>query len=104
MNYKITLTDEAKSYLLSMDGKTRNAISRKIELLKKSPEKQGKALSGDLTGYRSLHAAGRYRVVYEVKVNQVMVIVVAAGIRKEGSKIDVYETLKKLLRLKIFDK
>jgi len=32
-------------------------IARKIEALKESPEKQGKALSGDLSGYRSLHAA-----------------------------------------------
>ena len=101
MNYKIILTDEAKAYLTSLDGKTRNIIARKIDTLKESPEKQGKALSGHLAGYRSLHAAGRYRVVYEVKVNQIMVIVVAAGMRKEGSKIDVYETLKKLLRLKI---
>jgi mRNA-degrading endonuclease RelE of RelBE toxin-antitoxin system len=42
-------------------------IARKIEALKESPEKQGKALSGDLSGYRSLHAAVRYRVMYEVK-------------------------------------
>jgi mRNA interferase RelE/StbE len=61
-------------------------MARKIDALKESPEKQGKALSGDLAGYRSLHAAGRYRVVYEVKVNQIMVIVVAAGMRKGGKK------------------
>jgi mRNA interferase RelE/StbE len=101
LNYKIILTDEAKAYLTSLDGKTRNIIARKIDALKESPEKQGKALSGNLAGYRSLHAAGRYRVVYQVKVNQIMVIVVAAGMRKEGSKIDVYETLKKLLRLNV---
>ena len=103
MNYKITLTDKAKAFLLSLDGKTRTVIARKIEALKESPEKQGKALSGDLSGYRSLHAAGCYRVVYAVKANEVTVIVVAAGIRKEGSKIDVYETLKKLLRSKVFE-
>jgi len=33
----------------------------------------------------------------------VTVIVIGIGIRKEGSKIDVYETLKKLLRSKILD-
>jgi mRNA interferase RelE/StbE len=102
LNYKITLTDEAKAQLLSMDGKTRTTIARRIEALKESPEKQGKALSGDLAGYRSLRAAGRYRVLYEVKADKVMVIVVAAGMRKKGSKIDVYETLKKLLRSKLF--
>lgn len=98
MNYKILLSDEAKTYLTSLDRKTRNVIARKIDALKESPEKQGKALSGDLTGYRSLHAAGRYRVVYEVKQHQITVIVVATGMRKAGSKIDVYETLKKLVR------
>jgi mRNA interferase RelE/StbE len=101
LNYKIILTDEVKAYLISLDGKTRNIMAHKIDALKESPEKQGKALSGDLAGYRSLHAAGRYRVVYEVKVNQIMVIVIATGMRKEGSKIDVYETLKKLLRSKV---
>jgi len=103
LNYNIALTDEAKAYLLSQDNKTRTTIARKIDALRESPENQGKALSGDLAGYRSLPAAGRYRVLYEVKVNKVMIIVVAAGIRKEGSKIDVYETLKKLLRSKVFD-
>jgi mRNA interferase RelE/StbE len=103
LNYKITLTDEAKAYLTSLDGKTRIMIARKIEALKESPEKQGKALSGDLTGYRSLHAAGRYRVVYEVKGKKILVNVIAVGIRKEGSRIDVYETLKKLLRSKVFE-
>jgi mRNA interferase RelE/StbE len=101
LNYKIILTDEAKTYLISLDSKTRNVVGRKIDALEESPEEQGKALSGDLAGYRSIHAAGRYRVIYEVKMNQIRVIVVAAGIRKEGSKIDVYETLKKLLRSKI---
>jgi mRNA interferase RelE/StbE len=103
LNFKITLTDEAKGYLKSLDVKTRTAIARKIEALKESPEKKGKALSGNLSGYRSLHAAGRYRVVYEVKVKTVTVIVIGVGIRKEGSKIDVYETLKKLLRSKIIE-
>jgi mRNA interferase RelE/StbE len=103
LNYKITLADEAKAFLLSLDSKTRTVIARKIEALKESPEKQGKPLSGDLSGYRSLHAASRYRVVYEVIANEVKVIVVAVGIRKEGSRIDVYETLKKLLRSKLFE-
>jgi mRNA interferase RelE/StbE len=103
LNYKIALTNEAEDYLKSLDGRTRFTIARKIEALKESPGKQGKALSGDLTGYRSIHAAGRYRVVYEVKGNKILVIVIAVGIRKEGSKIDVYETLKKLLRSKVFE-
>ena len=50
MNYKITLTDEAKAYLRSLDGRAKTAIGRKIETLKESPDKIGKALSVILLG------------------------------------------------------
>ncbi len=103
MSYRISLTETAKAYLGSLDAKTRAAIARKIEGLKESPEKQGKALTGDLSGYRSLPAAGRFRVVYRIDAAEIMVIVIAAGMRKAGSRIDVYETLKKLVRAKVFD-
>jgi mRNA interferase RelE/StbE len=102
LNYEISLSDEAKACLKSLDGKTRLTVARKIEALKETPEKQGKALTGDLTGYRSIHAAGRYRVIYQLSGGSPLVVVAAIGIRKEGSKIDVYETLKKLMRSKIF--
>lgn len=101
MNYKIILSDNAKAYLGNLDIKTRTVIARKIEALKESPDKLGKPLSGNLSKYRSIHAAGRYRIIYEVKIETVTVIVVGVGMRKDGSKIDVYETMKKLLRLKI---
>jgi mRNA interferase RelE/StbE len=103
LNYKITLTDEARAYLRSLDNKTKTAIARKIETLRESPEKRGKALTANLAGYRSLHAAGRYRIVYEVKSETVTVIVIGIGIRKEGSKIDVYETMKKMIKLKLLE-
>lgn len=104
MNYKVLLSDEAKACLQSLDGRTKNTIARKIESLKESPDKKGKPLSGDLSKYRSLHAAGRYRILYEVKAEEVIVFIIAVGIRKEGSKIDVYETIKKLLKLKLLKK
>ena len=104
MNYKILLSHEARTYLQSLDGRTKNIIARKIESLKESPDKKGKPLSGDLSTYRSLHAAGRYRILYAVKEEEVVVLIIAVGIRKEGSKIDVYETIEKLMRLKILEK
>jgi mRNA interferase RelE/StbE len=103
LNYKISLTDEAGAYLRSLDDKTKKAIARKIESLRESPDKRGKALTGNLLGYRSLHAAGRYRILYEVKSETVTVIVIGIGIRKEGSKIDVYETMKKMIKLRLLD-
>ncbi|MCX5856173.1 MAG: type II toxin-antitoxin system mRNA interferase toxin, RelE/StbE family [Deltaproteobacteria bacterium] len=104
MNYKILLSHEAKACLQTLDGRTKDIIARKIESLKESPDKKGKPLSGDLSKYRSIHAAGRYRILYEVKATEVIVFIIAVGIRKEGSKIDVYETMKKLMRLKILEK
>lgn len=101
MNYKIILSDTAKAYPGSLDVRTRTGIARKIEALKESPDKQGKQLSGNLSKYRSIHAAGRYLIVYEIRKETVAVIIIAVGMRKEESKIDVYETMKKLLRLKI---
>jgi len=103
LNYKILLSHEAIAYLHTLDGRTRNVLARKIESLKESPDKKGKSLSGDLSKYRSIHAAGRYRILYELKAAEVIVFIVAVGIRKEGSKIDVYETMKRLIRLKILD-
>ena len=103
LNYKITLTDEARAYLRSLDDKTKAAIARKIETLRETPEKRGKALTGNLAGFRSLHAAGHYRIVYKVKSETVTVIVFGIGIRKEGSKIDVYETMKKMIKLKLLE-
>lgn len=101
MIHRIILSEEAKLYFGALDVKTRTVIARKIEGLKEAPNIQGKPLSGSLAKYRSVHAAGRYRIIYEVKPEEITVIVIAVGIRKDGSKVDVYETLKKLLRLKI---
>jgi mRNA interferase RelE/StbE len=55
---------------------------------------------GELAGYRSLRAVGqRYRIIYKVEEAEITVYVVAAGLRKEGSKSDVYNLAKKLLKL-----
>ena len=55
-------------------------------------------------GYRSLRAVGqRYRVIYRVEEDQVLVLVVAVGIRKEGDKRDIYTLARKLLRLHLVE-
>jgi len=55
-------------------------------------------------GYYSVRAVGqRYRIIYAIEQAQVTVIIVALGIRKDGSKQDVYALAKKLLRLGLLD-
>jgi mRNA interferase RelE/StbE len=45
----------------------------------------------------------RYRIIYAINQTQVTVLVVALGIRKDGSKQDIYTLAKKLLSLGLLD-
>jgi mRNA interferase RelE/StbE len=81
------------------DRRAQKTIATRIDHLAKEPEKQGKPLLGELAGYRSLRAVGqRYRIIYRVDRDQILVIVVAIGIRKEGDRQDIYALAQKLLR------
>jgi mRNA interferase RelE/StbE len=82
------------------DRRIRRTLVRRIEGLAQDPEKQGKALVGELAGYRSLHVA-RHRVIYRVEGNRV--ILVAVGFRKQGNLKDIYSRVKKLLRLRLLE-
>jgi mRNA interferase RelE/StbE len=86
------------------DTRVREGISRRIDALANDPNLQGKALSDELMGYRSIRAvAQRYHILYKLEAEQIIVVVVALGIRKEGDKKDVYELAKKLARLGLRD-
>jgi mRNA interferase RelE/StbE len=68
--------------------------------LETDPEKQGKPLREGLMGFRSLRAVGqRYRLIYSIDPDGRSVHVVAAGLRREDSRDDVYELAQKLVRL-----
>ncbi len=101
MNWHIRLTVPAKKQLAAIsDTRIRQSINKRISRLENDPQKQGKPLSDKLAGYRSIRAIGqRYRIIYKVEAERVVVVVVALGIRKEGDKKDVYELAKRLARL-----
>ena len=105
MKWKIRLTLPALQQLSSIkDNRIKENISRRIDALEHLPEEQGKALHDELTGYRSLRAVGqRYRIIYKLEGEQVIVVVVTLCIRKEGDKKDVYALAKKLARLGLLD-
>jgi len=100
MAYRIEITPTALETLESVaDRRTRSAIVRRIDSLVEEPEKLGKPLRGWLTGFMSTRAAGqRYRVVYRVESDRKRVLVYMVGIRKEGSKRDVYALAEHLVR------
>ena len=105
MTWKIALTPSARQMLLAIrDRRVRRSLAERIDGLANEPDKQGKPLIGELEGLRSLRAVGqRYRIIYRIEKQTIVVMIVAVGLRKEGSKKDVYSLAKKLLRLRLLD-
>jgi len=97
--YKVELTLLALEMLGNVkDRREQKALSDRIDKLKLEPEKQGKPLVDKLHGYFSVRAVGqRYRIVYRVVQDRLMVLVVGVGRRKEGDKRDVYKLMERLL-------
>jgi mRNA interferase RelE/StbE len=106
MKWQVSILPVAEKLLAAIsDTRIRQNISKRIDRLEDDPEKQGKPLSDELAGYRSIRAIGqRYRVIYKVEAERVVVVVVALGIRKEADKKDVNELAKKLVRLGLLDR
>ncbi len=104
MKYEILITDTCLALIEKIpDKKIRRTILNKIEGLLDEPDKQGKMLVKDLSGFRSIHAAGRYRIIYKIGKQTVIIYILAAGIRKQGDKKDIYKIAKKLLGARLLD-
>ncbi|HEY6401188.1 MAG TPA: type II toxin-antitoxin system RelE/ParE family toxin [Blastocatellia bacterium] len=86
------------------DRRIRAKIIETIDGLAEEPEKKGKALIAELDGYHSVRAAGqRYRIIYRIDKEKIIVLVVATGIRKDGDRKDIYELAKKLIRARLLE-
>ena len=104
MRYKVLISDTCLALLGKVaDKKIKRIIMLRIEKLSEDPEKQGKMLTKELSGFRSIHTAGRYRIIYKVEESTVIVYIMAAGIRKQGDKKDIYKITKKLLKAGLID-
>jgi len=103
--WNVILMPVAKKQLAAIkDRRVQDGLRSGLRRLEYEPELQGKPMTDELAGYRSLRAVGqRYRIIYRVEDQQVKVLVVALGIRKEGDKKDIYELMKKLIRLGLLD-
>jgi mRNA interferase RelE/StbE len=99
--YRVDILPAAQGMVLEIsDRRIREKLLERMTALAADPELQGKPLGDDLAGYRSIRAVGqRYRIIYRVERSTVVVMVVAAGIRKEGSREDIYRVAAKLIRL-----
>lgn len=105
VTWRIVITPTAVRLIKEIaDKRLQEKIAIVINRLAVEPDKQGKPLTGELSGFRSIRAAGqRYRILYTVQQEEVVVTVVAAGIRKEGDRGDIYALAKKLIRLRLLE-
>ena len=101
MKYRITISPTALKMLQQIkDKRVREKLVERIDSLTEEPEKQGKPMVADLAGYRSIRAIGqRYRIIYKVEEERIIVFILVVGIRKEGDKGDIYNLARKLVRL-----
>ncbi|MBC7961949.1 MAG: type II toxin-antitoxin system RelE/ParE family toxin [Steroidobacteraceae bacterium] len=101
MKWQILLTPTALKLLSGISDRCiREKIGAVIDCLIEDPEKQGKALLGELSEFRSIRAVGqRYRIIYQIRGDDIVVVIVAVGIRRDGAKDDIYNLAKKLFRL-----
>jgi mRNA interferase RelE/StbE len=103
--WEVRVTETAARMLRDItDARIRRKILDVITDLKDQPEVKGKPLIGELARFRSIRAVGqRYRILYQLEGTQVVVYVVAIGIRKEGDKRDIYKLAQRLMRLGLLD-
>jgi len=105
VKWQILLTPTALKLLSDIsDRRIWEKIGAVIDRLTEDPEKQGKALLGEFAGFRSVRAVGqRYRIIYQIRDNEIVVVIVAVGIRRDGAKDDIYNLAKKLFRLRLLN-
>jgi mRNA interferase RelE/StbE len=103
--YSVLWTATAASQLGEItDRRVRQLIFDTTKRLEHEPAKQGAPLTRELAGFRDLRAVGqRHRVLYRVEEAQRVVHVVAAGLRREGSRDDIYELARRLLRIGLIE-
>ena len=84
--HKLVLSEDFKR----VDPPSRRLILKSIyKKLSKDPESYGSPLSGEYIGYWKLRVA-HYRVIYRIIKDQIMVIVIKVGIRRDD---EIYNEL-----------
>ena len=80
MSFAIVLTAESEVFIRKCDKAIRNRILKSLRKLEDEPE-SGEPLTSILTGLWSLRI-GDYRAIYQIKNNELIVVVIKIGHRK----------------------
>jgi len=78
--WKIQYTQNAAKSIFKLNPSVRERIKKEIEKLYLSPD-LGKQLTEHLKGLRSLRI-GDYRIIYKKEVDELIILIVAVGHRK----------------------
>ena len=105
LTWQIILTPVARAQIRAItDMRIRTAVIARIDDLTHEPEQRGKPLFEELAGHYSVRAVGqRYRIIYQLNNQTVIVHVVAIGRRKQGDKNDIYTLARRLFRQGLLD-
>jgi mRNA interferase RelE/StbE len=105
VTFQIEITLTALSMFNKVqDRRIRAKIIETIDGLAENPEEKGKPLIAELDRYHSVRAVGqRYRIIYRIDNEKVIVLVVAASIQKKGDRKDIYTLAKKLIRARLLE-
>jgi mRNA interferase RelE/StbE len=80
MPFEVILSEESQKFLKKCDKSTKDRILDRLENLREDP-RIGKPLTANLTGLWSLRI-GDYRAIYQIKDNELIVVVIKVGHRK----------------------
>jgi len=92
--YTIKFTEEARKKIRKLDPSIKPVIKKAIKSLAENPYR-GKPLSYDLAGLFSLRTSD-YRIIYRIKGEELLIIVITVGHRRE-----VYKKLKALIDMEL---
>ncbi|MFH1248922.1 MAG: type II toxin-antitoxin system RelE/ParE family toxin [archaeon] len=80
MSYRLLLSPDSNDFLNKLDKPAKERIEKKLRELKNNPE-LGKPLTGNLASLWSLRV-GDYRAVYQILKEEIIILVLKIGHRK----------------------
>jgi len=90
MIYRLLLHKSVTKFLEKCPSKQRQEIKQKLELLKQNPYSNSQLDIKIMQGYEEVYRlrVGQYRLIYQIKQNELIIFVM-----KAGNRGDVYKTI-----------
>lgn len=85
MSYRLLLHKSVTKFLERCPDKQRQDIKQKLELLKQNPYTNAQLDIKSMQGYESLYRLriGQYRLVYQIKKDELIIFILKAGNRSD---------------------